>query len=96
MGGHIPYWLYQRMKKMSLAIVESILTEYGHEAFLAKLSDPFWFQSFGAVIGFTPNDNFDQLLAQEQKDAWKYGGRTIKGFSKPPEKDQDGQLNLFE
>ncbi len=57
MGGGIPPWLFERMKKLSLAIVESILTEYGHQAFLAKLSDPFWFQSFGAVIGMDWNSS---------------------------------------
>ena len=57
MGGHIPGWLYERMVKMSLAIVEAILTEYGHPAFLSKLSDPFWFQSFGAVIGMDWNSS---------------------------------------
>lgn len=57
MRGGIPPWLYERMKKLSLAIVESILTEYGHQAFLAKLSDPFWFQSFGAVIGMDWNSS---------------------------------------
>ncbi|MEM6806219.1 MAG: DUF763 domain-containing protein, partial [Bacteroidota bacterium] len=57
MGGSIPYWLYERMRKMSLAIVEAILIEYGHEAFLSKMSDPFWFQSFGAVIGMDWNSS---------------------------------------
>jgi hypothetical protein len=57
MGGSIPGWLFERMKKMSLAIVESILAEYGAQAFLAKMSDPFWFQSFGAVIGMDWNSS---------------------------------------
>ncbi|MEL6972360.1 MAG: DUF763 domain-containing protein, partial [Bacteroidota bacterium] len=57
MGGAIPPWLYERMKKLSLAIVEAILTEYGHQAFLAKMADPFWFQSFGAVIGMDWNSS---------------------------------------
>lgn len=57
MGGGIPYWLYERMKKMSLAMVEAILVEYGPEAFLARMSDPFWFQSFGAVIGVDWNSS---------------------------------------
>lgn len=49
-----------------------------------------------AEAGFTPNDKFDQLLEKERKDAWKYGGRTVHGFSKP-EKDEpkDKQLKLF-
>lgn len=57
MGGNIPGWLYERMVKMSLGIVEAILTEYGHQTFLAKMSDPFWFQSFGAVIGMDWNSS---------------------------------------
>ena len=56
-GGSVPHWLFERMSKMSLAIVEAILTEYGHKAFLAKMSDPFWFQSFGAVIGMDWNSS---------------------------------------
>jgi hypothetical protein len=49
--GHVPKWLAERMAKLGLAITESILVEYGKEAMLRKLSDPFWFQSFGAVLG---------------------------------------------
>lgn len=49
--GHVPKWLSERMAKLGLAITESILTEYGKHAMLKKLSDPFWFQSFGAVMG---------------------------------------------
>lgn len=49
--GHVPRWLAERMAKLGLAITESILTEYGIETMLKKLSDPFWFQSFGAVMG---------------------------------------------
>jgi len=57
MGGGVPKWLYERMKRMSLAVVEAILTEYGHQAFLSRLSDPFWFQSFGAAIGMDWNSS---------------------------------------
>ena len=39
------------MAKLGLAITESILQEYGKEEVLRRLSDPFWFQSFGAVMG---------------------------------------------
>ncbi len=39
------------MAKLGLAITEAILVEYGCKSFLQKLSDPFWFQSFGAVMG---------------------------------------------
>ncbi|MEO0895580.1 MAG: DUF763 domain-containing protein [Bacteroidota bacterium] len=57
MGGSVPSWLFERMTKLSLAIIEAILTEYGHKELLAKISDPFWFQSFGAVIGMDWNSS---------------------------------------
>jgi len=49
--GYVPKWLAERMAKLGLAITESIITEYGKEEMLRRLSDPFWFQSFGAVMG---------------------------------------------
>lgn len=50
-GGKVPQWLAERMAKLGLAITESIVLEYGRSEFLRKLSDPLWFQSFGAVLG---------------------------------------------
>ena len=50
-GGHVPKWLSERMAKLGLAITESIILEYGKSEILKRLSDPFWFQSFGAVMG---------------------------------------------
>jgi len=49
--GHVPIWLAERMAKLGLAIVEAIITEYGNAEVLRRLSDPFWFQSLGAVMG---------------------------------------------
>ena len=49
--GYVPKWLAERMAKLGFAITESIITEYGKEELLRRLSDPFWFQSFGAVMG---------------------------------------------
>lgn len=49
--GYVPKWLAERMGKLGLAITEAILTEYGKDAFLQKIADPFWFQSLGAVMG---------------------------------------------
>ncbi|MEL6614896.1 MAG: DUF763 domain-containing protein [Bacteroidota bacterium] len=57
MGGGIPPWLFQRMTKLSLGVVEAILADYGAKGFLSRLSDPFWFQSFGAVIGMDWNSS---------------------------------------
>jgi hypothetical protein len=49
--GYVPKWLAERMAKLGFAITESIITEYGKEEILRRFSDPFWFQSFGAVMG---------------------------------------------
>lgn len=49
--GYVPQWLAERMAKLGLAITESIISEYGKEEMLRRLSDPFWFQSLGAVMG---------------------------------------------
>jgi uncharacterized protein len=57
MGGSIPSWLFDRMVKLSLPMVETIVAEYGHLGFLQRISDPFWFQSFGAVIGMDWNSS---------------------------------------
>lgn len=57
MGGSIPAWLFERMTKLSLPMVEAILMEHGKKGFLARLSDPFWFQSFASVIGMDWNSS---------------------------------------
>jgi len=49
--GQVPPWLYQRMSRLGVAIVEAIILQFGREAFLSRVSDPFWFQSLGAVMG---------------------------------------------
>jgi hypothetical protein len=49
--GQVPPWLAQRMSLLGGAIVESIVLEYGKGAVLSRLSDPFWFQAFGCVLG---------------------------------------------
>lgn len=50
-GGHVPAWLAERMARLGLAVTEVLLTEFGKDEFLRRLSDPFWFQSLGAVMG---------------------------------------------
>ena len=49
--GHVPPWLAQRMSKLGGAIVESIVLDYGKAEVLKRLSDPFWFQALGCVMG---------------------------------------------
>jgi uncharacterized protein len=50
-GGRVPQWLAERMTKLGTAIVESVLHHYGPSEFLSRLSDPFWFQALGSVMG---------------------------------------------
>src|SRR5947209_9812487 len=50
-GGRVPSWLAERMTKLGTAIAESIVYHYGASEFLARLSDPLWFQAFGCVMG---------------------------------------------
>jgi uncharacterized protein len=50
-GGRVPAWLATRMETLGTAIAESVIHHYGHAAFLSRLSDPFWFQAFGTVMG---------------------------------------------
>jgi hypothetical protein len=50
-NGRVPAWLAERMTKLGAAITESILYHYGASAFLSRLSDPFWFQALGSVMG---------------------------------------------
>jgi hypothetical protein len=50
-GGRVPHWLAERMTKLGSAITETIIHDYGTSAFLSRLSDPFWFQAMGAVMG---------------------------------------------
>ena len=49
--GTVPAWLAQRMSLLGGAIVEAIVMEYGRPALLQRLSDPFWFQALGCVLG---------------------------------------------
>jgi hypothetical protein len=50
-GGRVPAWLGQRMTRLGAVIVEAIVLEYGRDELLRRLAHPFWFQSFGAVMG---------------------------------------------
>jgi hypothetical protein len=50
-GGRVPAWLAARMEALGTAIVESVLHHYGRPELLSRLSDPFWFQALGSVMG---------------------------------------------
>ena len=50
-GGHVPKWLADRMTRLGAVIAQAIVHHYGRDELLRRLANPFWFQSFGAVMG---------------------------------------------
>jgi len=51
-GGKCPAWLFMKMKALGAAIIEVIVEDFGPLEVLNRLSDPFWFQALGCVLGF--------------------------------------------
>src|ERR1700749_160376 len=49
--GHVPSWLADRMTKLGAVRSEAIVHHYGRDELLRRLAHPFWFLSFGAVMG---------------------------------------------
>ncbi len=50
--GKAPKWLFSRMTRLAREISTVIIEDYGPEELLNRLADPYWFQSFGCVLGF--------------------------------------------
>jgi uncharacterized protein len=50
-GGQVPRWLASRMSRLGAVMAEAIVHHYGRDELLRRLANPFWFQSFGAVMG---------------------------------------------
>lgn len=50
--GKMPKWLYNSMVELAKEISKIIVFEYGRNEMLQRLSNPFWFQAFGCVLGF--------------------------------------------
>jgi hypothetical protein len=50
-GGTVPKWLADRMTRLGAVMCEAIVHHYGRDELLRRLAHPFWFQSFGAVMG---------------------------------------------
>src|SRR5687767_1362741 len=50
-GGRVPKWLADRMTRLGAVMSEAIVHHYGRDELLRRLAHPFWFQSFGAVMG---------------------------------------------
>ena len=50
--GRAPQWLVTRMIKLAHEITTIIIDEYGKDEFLRRVSDPYWFQALGCVLGY--------------------------------------------
>ena len=79
--GKTPRWLFSRMELLSRQIAIYVIGEFGPQALLRKLSDPFWFQALGAVLGFD----------------WHSSGltTTVCGAMKAGLKGMEEELGLF-
>src|SRR6202050_5161470 len=95
-GGHVPTWLSTRMAALGRVIAETIVHEYGRDEFLRRLAHPFWFQSFGAVMGMDWHSSgittsvvgaLKRGLAPIQRDLGIYvcGGKGLKARQTPAE-----------
>ena len=95
-SGHVPAWLSGRMAKLGQVIVEAIVLEYGRAELLRRLAHPFWFQSFGAVMGMDWHSSgittsvvgaLKRGLAPMQRELGIYvcGGKGLKGRQTPAE-----------
>ncbi len=51
-SGRAPAWLFTRMTRLAREIATHIVADRGAGELLRRLSDPFWFQAFGCVLGF--------------------------------------------
>lgn len=53
--GTCPKWLFDRMVRLGREITRVLITEYGSDEFIKRISDPVWFQSLGTVLAFDWN-----------------------------------------
>ncbi|MDD3520422.1 MAG: DUF763 domain-containing protein [Actinomycetota bacterium] len=51
-GGKAPGWLFEKMKRLARQIVLVIIEENGTDELIERISDPYWFQAFGCILGF--------------------------------------------
>ncbi len=79
--GKAPAWLFKRMSALAREITKAIVCEFGQKVFLEKLSDPYWFQALGCVLGFD----------------WHSSGitTTVTGALKDGLKGMEGELGIF-
>lgn len=74
-GGRVPAWLANRMAALGRVIAEAIVHRYGRDELLSRLAHPFWFQSFGAVMGM---DWHSSGITTSVVSALKHGLRPLR------------------
>ena len=80
-GGRAPRWLFERMKLLAREISLVLCSQTGPQEFLRKLSDPYWFQAFGCVLGFDwHSSGLTTTVCGALKEGLKYAGREIGIF----------------
>lgn len=50
--GETPRWLFSRMRELARQIAILMVDDLGTTGLMARLSDPFWFQALGSLLGF--------------------------------------------
>lgn len=106
-GGRAPKWLFDRMTKLAREITYAIVVYFGREEFLARISDPYWFQSFGCVLGFDWHSSGITTtvtgalkeglkMAQAELGIFFAGGKGKRGMLTPNEIDDWGDRGLID
>src|SRR5687767_9339938 len=72
-GGKAPPWLFERMWKLAGAVTMAVVDEHGPQEVLRRLSDPWWFQAFGCVLGFDwHSSGVTTVTCGAMKEAYKH------------------------
>ena len=97
----MPPWLFTRMKKLARAIVKVIIAEWGRRELLRRLSDPYWFQALGCVLGYDWHSSGVTTVVtaalREAVDPYEHGvavcgGKGRKGLMTPREVARAGEI----
>ena len=73
--GKAPPWLFDRMWRLAGAVTMAVVDDYGPAEMLRRLSDPWWFQAFGCVLGFDwHSSGVTTVTCGAMKEAYKHFG----------------------
>lgn len=98
--GKAPPWLYSRMKALGREIIRTIVDEFGRREFLLRMSDPYWFQSLGCVLGYDWHSSgvttvltavIREVLDEEDLGIALCGGKGKKALETPDEIERKGE-----